>query len=159
MKSGQYFSVCSLFCCPQVAKHVEAALKEPLPVAFSPGRFGRCLCFRCSERWEEWTVRKDEAASTWPGPNLPTCRSWRGGSGRSCPPKSSPPPPSECRTEHRTVTGVWQRKVGLENKLFPLHERVDKKFQKCLDGRLKSCNFGKWSYWWYKVAIESFSCD
>lgn len=37
MKSGQYFSVCSLFWCPQVAKHVEAALKEPLPLAFGRG--------------------------------------------------------------------------------------------------------------------------
>lgn len=79
------------------------------------------LSFRWSERWEGVTGRKEEEASTWLDPNLPTCRSWRGGSGRSFPPKSSRPQPSDGRTGPKTSRS-WTcdktRRASMETKLF-----------------------------------------
>lgn len=80
------------------------------------------LSFRWSERWEGETGRKEEEASTWPDPNLPTCRSWRGGSGRSCPPKSSQPQRSDCRTRPKTSRSWTCDKTtsaSMEIKIFP----------------------------------------
>lgn len=71
------------------------------------------LSFRWSERWEGETGRKEEEASTWPDPNLPTCRSWRGGSGRSFPPKSSRPQRSDCRTGPKTTRASMEIKIFL----------------------------------------------
>lgn len=52
-----------------------------------------CLWFyRLIELWEELTGRNGEEASTWPDLNPQTCRSWRGGSDRSCPQRWNLPP-------------------------------------------------------------------
>ena len=41
--------------------------------------------------WAGGTGRRGGRGSTWPGPSPPTCRSWRGGSARSSPPRASRP--------------------------------------------------------------------
>lgn len=91
----------------------------------------RPLRSRWSEHWEERTARREEEASTWPDPNLPTCRSWRGGSGRSSPPKSSRPRRCDCRTKTVTQSDVWQVKSfrGDEKALVILWRKAGDKWR------------------------------
>lgn len=112
---------------------------------------------RWSERWEEWTGRKGEAASTWQDPNLPTCRSWRGGSGRSSPPKSSRPRRSDCRTGEKKHHAVWPvTRASMEIK-SPSFREAWEKWKTPPHGRLMTFHVGKSSHQWLEKARLSWS--